>query len=431
MTGFLRIREPVELMLKLTIQLSPSILKEREVSMKKTLFTLLTLILALALLVTAVSCEVSGSVEQKEEESSATEIIRDKTAASGESLTEAEMNEVVKRNETVITEAEPFIKDIEALFDGKGSSTISSAKIDIVIRPQNDSSTFTVATADEYTKAKDYIKSVITQSGGTADESRLVPGEYSLIQVELDYIGKSSRIQYRTAGSSELKTCVLSDFTSPLTLDMMALSYNLNGSGSDGEISMEMLMKSIDPLLAAAAKAPKATFTFVLTDNSNTTYTAVLSSGISLSGRKIITVDEISLKKGDTELATLKCRTSLKISDDFSYTAPLKEGDEAVMKGTIDISIDSIELNVGKGKFVLSAKLAATLDFTNKKATLYAALSEKIGNDTIFDIEAGLKEVSDIPGSLDKITLYKCNILGKSYSSESAIKVISGMLNGE
>ena len=60
---------------------------------------------------------------------------------------------------------------------------------------------------------------------------------------------------------------------------------------------------------------------------------------------------------------------------------------------------------------------------------MYAALSEKSGNDTIFDIEAGLKEASQNPGDLNKVTFYKCNILGKSYSSDSAMKALSAMLS--
>ena len=392
--------------------------------MKKTLFMLLTLVLALTLVFTAVSCEAGGnSVKQNDEEATATELVKDKKAATGDTLTEAALNEVATKNNAVVTEVEPIIKDLQALVEGTGTN-VSSASIDIVIKPQDGKSSFSITTADDYTKAKDYVTSIIKQSGSTVDESKLVPGEYSLIQITLEFTTKTSTIKYKKAGSSELKTTNLSDVTDPLALDMMVISYYQQGSNSN----FDMFFQSIDPLLAAAANTPKVTCTFEMTEKSGTKYTAVVSSSISASGRKIITIDEITLKKGTAELATLKCNASVKFSDDFSYTPANKDTKtEEKFTGSVDVNIDSIELNVANGKLVLSGKIAATL--RTNKVTMYAALSEKIGSDTIFDIEAGLYEASDIPEDLDKVTFYKCVVLGKSYSSDSVMKALSAMLS--
>ena len=141
--------------------------------MKKTLFTLLTLILALALVFTAVSCEAGGnSVKQNDEEATATELVKDKKAATGDTLTEATLNEVATKNEAVVTEVEPIIKDIKSLLND--GSTISSATIDIVIEPQDGKSSFSITTAEDYAKAKEYIKKNLP----TVDETKLVPGQY-------------------------------------------------------------------------------------------------------------------------------------------------------------------------------------------------------------------------------------------------------------
>ena len=388
--------------------------------MKKTLFTLLTLVLALALVFTAVSCEIGGpsSVEQNDEEATAAEIIKDKKAATGDTITEATLQEVVSKNQAVVTtNVESIIKDIQALVKGTGTN-VSSAGTTTVIKPQDGSSSFSFATAEDYAKAKENIKSLYP----TVDESKLVPGQYSEIKIITKTSGGSGSVtvKYKKVGSSDYITP--SDPDNQIVLDILAIS----DLKQDTHSSYYMVLNGPKLILALAKNALKVTCELWMTESSGTKYTADVSVNISASGKKIINVDEITLKKGDNELATLTCNASLKFSDDFSVPYAAPGGSDATITGTVDISIENIEFNVGKGNLVLSGKLAATL---NKKLTMYAALSEKIGSDTIFDIEAGLYEASDIPEDLDKVTFYKCVVLGKSYSSDSVMKALSAMLS--
>ncbi len=393
--------------------------------MKKTLFMLLTLVLALALVFTAVSCEAGGSsVEQNEEEATATELIKDKKEATGDTLTEATLQDVASKNEKVIAEVKPIFNDIQSLLND--GSDISSAKITTVIKPQDGSSSFSFTTPEDYAKAKKYIKDDLP----SVDESKLVPGKYSEVKIIMTTAGgtKSQTTKYKATGSTEYVTLSSAGADDQFSLDMRVISY----FNQDANSTMDTLFLSIDQFLTVAKNAPKVTCTFEMTEKGGTKYTATVSASISASGRKIITVDEITLKKGTTELATLKCNASLKFSDDFSCTPANKDTKtEAKNTGSIEVNIDSIELNVDNSKLILSGKFAATLDFTANKLTLYAALSEKIGNDTIFDIEAGLDKASKMPDDLNKVIFYKCNILGKSYSSDSAMKVIFSMLSSE
>ena len=397
--------------------------------MKKTLFTLLTLVLALVLVFTAVSCEIGGpgsaeqsSVEQNDEEDTATEIIKDKKAATGDTVTEATLQEVVSKNQAVVTtNVEAIIKDIQALVKGTGTN-VSSAGTTTVIKPQDGSSSFSFATVEDYAKAKENIKSLYP----TVDESKLVPGQYSEIKIITKTSGGSGSVtvKYKKAGSSDYITS--SDSDDQLVLDMLAIPDLKQDTHSSYTV-----LSGPKLILALAKNALKVTCELWMTESSGTKYTADVSVSISASGKKIINVDEITLKKGDNELATLTCNASLKFSDDFSVPYAAPGGSDVTGTGTVDVSIENIELNVGKGNLVLSGKLAAILNFNTEKLTMYAALSEKIGSDTIFDIEAGLYEASDIPEDLDKVTFYKCDILGKSYSSDSVMKAFSSMLSQE
>ncbi len=395
--------------------------------MKRLSILLLALLLALSMVF--VSCESNPNKQNTEQ----------KTEAEGKEFNEVTANAVVEGNKELAGELDPYIKTIEGIM--KNPDDITSLVAKLRIEPKNSGDTFSFTTAEDYKVYKSCLEKY-NETAGSEDkayiptDSELVPKKYKYIDVTWNYKAVDGlEITYAT----DTKEYKVKDFLygeevdNPLGMDAQCFVYafetDTNGTDYTSLISTVLEIAKVSPTF-------KGNVEIVV---KGTTYVLSFSESLSNEGKSIILVDNISIKKGETTLASFKCRSSVKFSDDFSFVD--KYDAEAMkyipaVKGSVTLSFTGIELLLGDGTYSLTGSIDGTLDFTTQRVVVNCTLTEKIKNiefialDITFDITKAVMEKADnVEDILDCLKIYTFRVGGEEYSAESLKKYISTLLS--
>lgn len=163
--------------------------------------------------------------------------------------------------------------------------------------------------------------------------------------------------------------------------------------------------------------------------------------------------NDLTLKEGDKESVSLKCKAKVSLSDDFEYKYHTVEKKGSLeentlttyehyneLGGSIAVSLYDITLSVKDA--VLTGSIDVSADFDKMEGSLELSLSEKIGDKDIAALELALDvknaeeltEGSIIEYLINNVKIYKFEIEGKSYSAESVrtfIKTALGMSSSD
>lgn len=394
--------------------------------MKRLSILLLALLLAVSLIF--VSCESNPNKENTEQ----------KTEAEGKEFNEVTASAVMEGNKELAGELEPYIKTIDGIM--KNPDDITSLVVKLRIQPKNSGDTFSFTTAEDY---KAY-KSCLEKYNETADtkdkayipaDSELVPKKYKYIEVTWDAIPDKFAFSYET----DKKVYNVNDLdygkTNDNPLGMDAQCFECSTETDPGVTDYSPLISSVLEI-AKVTPTLKGSVEIVV---KGTTYVLSFSESLSSEGKSIILVDNISIKKGETTLASFKCRSSVKFSDDFSFVD--KYDAEAMkyipaVKGSVTLSFSGIELLLGDGTYSLTGSIDGTLDFTTQRVVVNCTLTEKIKNiefialDITFDItKAVIEKADNVDAILDCLKIYTFRVGGTEYSAESLKKYISTLLS--
>lgn len=379
-----------------------------------------------------VSCESNPNKQNTEQ----------KTEAEGKEFNEVTANAVVEGNKELAGELDPYIKTIDEIM--KNPEKITSLVVKLRIEPKNSGDTFSFTTAEDY---KVY-KSCLEKHNEIADtdetvakayipaDSEFVPKKYKYIEVTWNAILDKFAFSYETDKKVYNVEDLDYDETNDNPLGMDAQCFECSTETDLG-------VTDYSPLISSVLEIAKVSPTFkgsVEIGVEDTKYVFSYSETLSSEGKSIILVDNISIKKGETTLASFKCRSSVKFSDDFSL---VEKNDTATgkkittdVKGSVTFSFADIELLLGDGTYSLTGSIDGTLDFTTQRVVVNCTLTEKIKNiefialDITFDITKAVMEKADnVENILDCLKIYTFRVGGTEYSAESVKKYISTLLS--
>ena len=394
--------------------------------MKRLSILLLALLLAVSMVF--VSCESNPNKENTEQ----------KTEAEVKEFNEVTANAVVERNKELAGELKPYIKTIEGIM--KNPDDITSLVVKLRIEPKNSGDTFSFTTAEDYKAYKSCLEKYNETAGSgnekyIPDDSELVPKKYKYVDVTWNVFPEDGpdEISY----STDTKGYKVKDFVygktndNPLGMDVQCFVYAFETD------------TNVTDLISTVLEIAKVSPTFkgsVEIGVKGTTYVLSFSESLSSEGKSIIIVDNISIKQGETTLASFKCRSSVKFSDDFSlvekYDAATGKKITTDVKGSVTFSFADIELLLGDGTYSLTGSIDGTLDFTTQRVVVNCTLTEKIKNiefialDITFDITKAVMEKADnVENILDCLKIFTFRVAGTEYSAESVKKYISTLLS--